>query len=587
MSQSQEQQNDVMVSVNNVTMSFNMASEQLNSLKEYFIKLLKHELFFREFRALEDISFEVNRGDVFGIIGTNGSGKSTMMKIIAGVLEPSKGSVQVNGNIAPLIELGAGFDYELTARENIYLNGALLGYSREFIDQHFNDIVAFAELDDFLDMPMKNYSSGMVARVAFAIATIIVPDILIVDEVLSVGDYMFQQKCENRIQELIHNYGVTVLLVSHSNDQVERLCNKAIWIERGNMRMIGSAKEVCAQYRLLGGKGGVVESEKKVATQLQFLGDSQYASERAMFTGEDLYSLTGRAVGSEWRHTHVDTVVLAVAGNDFGAMIGNRVAGIADAPVLMTKYEALSEAAIRQIERLTPNNIVVIDSTGNLQPSVVEELRDLLPEHVSIDVHSNADTVQLSMELNAAYPYESDTAVVGSTWILTDFVSLSPYVYTQHPALVVTEPQHITSETVEYLKGFKRVLVMGLDIDITDSTVDELKAAGVEVVRLGGKDAHDTNQIMIDWMLDQKLGFSLQNLYVGVAAHSADMIAFGPIAGRNKSLIFYVDPEDLDTVASGITYLKKNHEGISKLLFVGGSERFSDTDQRLLASCLH
>lgn len=205
----------VMINVDHVSMVFNMASEQLNSLKEYAVAFAKHELMFKEFKAIDNVSFKVHKGDVFGILGTNGSGKSTMLKIIAGVLEPSAGSCNVNGNIAPLIELGAGFDFELTARENIYLNGALLGYSRKFINQHFDEIVEFAEIEKFLDMPMKNYSSGMVARIAFAIATVIVPDILIVDEVLSVGDFMFQQKCEQRISSLIKEHDVTVLIVSH------------------------------------------------------------------------------------------------------------------------------------------------------------------------------------------------------------------------------------------------------------------------------------------------------------------------------------------------------------------------------------
>ncbi|MDR1358419.1 MAG: ABC transporter ATP-binding protein, partial [Coriobacteriales bacterium] len=208
-------------------MMFNMASEQLNSLKEFFLKAIKRELFFKEFLALNDISFTIAHGDVFGLVGTNGSGKSTMLKVIAGVLDPTTGTCEVNGSIAPLIELGAGFDMQLSARENIYLNGALLGYSRDFIHAHFDEIVDFAELWDFLELPLKNYSSGMVARIAFAIATVIVPDILIVDETLSVGDMFFQEKCEARINSLIHEYNTTVLFVSHSTAQVERLCKHA------------------------------------------------------------------------------------------------------------------------------------------------------------------------------------------------------------------------------------------------------------------------------------------------------------------------------------------------------------------------
>lgn len=241
--------------VDDVTMTFNIASEQLNSLKEYFIKIMKHELFFKEFHALEDINITINRGDVYGIVGTNGSGKSTLLKLVAGVLEPSKGSVAIGGTIAPLIELGAGFDMELTARENIYLNGALLGYSKKFINERFDEIVDFAEVRDFLDMPMKNYSSGMVARVAFSVATATIPDILVVDEALSVGDFLFQEKCERRINELVQQHGTTLLFVSHSIEQVERVCQKAVWIEKGHMRMTGTVEEVCAAYRGLENEG--------------------------------------------------------------------------------------------------------------------------------------------------------------------------------------------------------------------------------------------------------------------------------------------------------------------------------------------
>ena len=248
---SQSDAEDV-ISVDDVSMIFNVASEQFGSLKEYFIALMRHELKFKEFRALNHISFNVKRGEAFGLVGTNGSGKSTMLKIIAGVLEASEGNCSVHGSIAPLIELGAGFDMELTAKENIYLNGALLGYRKEFIDEHFNDIVEFAELQNFMDMPLKNYSSGMVARIAFAIATITEPDILIVDETLSVGDYLFQQKCEKRIQELVASGNVTVLLVSHSIDLVERICNRVCWIEKGQMRMLGTTDEVCAAYKSIG-----------------------------------------------------------------------------------------------------------------------------------------------------------------------------------------------------------------------------------------------------------------------------------------------------------------------------------------------
>ena len=201
-----------------------------------------------EFWALNDVSFEVQKGDSVGLIGLNGSGKSTMLKTIAGVLKPTKGRVSVSGTVAPLIELGAGFDMDLTARENVFLNGALLGYTRGQMEKHYDDIVEFSELGNFMDVPVKNFSSGMVSRLAFAIATIGVPDILIVDEVLSVGDFQFQEKCEKRIQSMIDK-GTTILFVSHSIDQVQKICNKVIWLEHGHLRCTGDARIIGEEYK--------------------------------------------------------------------------------------------------------------------------------------------------------------------------------------------------------------------------------------------------------------------------------------------------------------------------------------------------
>lgn len=236
------------VELRNIEMHFNMSKEKLESLKEYFLKLVKRQLHFEDFLALDDISFDIKKGDVFGIVGLNGCGKSTTLKIISGILEPTKGSVKTYGTIAPLIELGAGFDMELTARENIYLNGSVLGYSKKFMDEKFDEIVEFSEMQDFLDVPMKNYSSGMVARIGFAIATVTTPDILIVDEILAVGDFLFQQKCEARINEMINN-DTTVIIVSHSIEQIERLCKHCVWLEKGKIKMIGDAGEVCNAYK--------------------------------------------------------------------------------------------------------------------------------------------------------------------------------------------------------------------------------------------------------------------------------------------------------------------------------------------------
>ena len=235
------------IKVDNVSMMFNLSSEKIDSIKEYIIKMFKRQIHFQEFWALNDVSFELEKGDSLGIIGLNGSGKSTLLKIISGILKPTKGSVKTVGSIAPLIELGAGFDPDLSARENIYLNGAILGYSREYMDSKFDEIIKFAELEDFVDSAIKNYSSGMVARLGFAIATMNIPDILIIDEILAVGDYKFQQKSFQRMQEMI-NSGATVVFVSHSVEQVKQICKKALWLEHGNVVKFGSAEEVCSEY---------------------------------------------------------------------------------------------------------------------------------------------------------------------------------------------------------------------------------------------------------------------------------------------------------------------------------------------------
>lgn len=238
---------ELIIKVDHVSMRFNLAAERYDGFKEYVIRSLKKEIKYNEFWALKDVSFEVYKGDSLGLIGLNGSGKSTMLKTIAGVLKPTKGAVTVRGNVAPLIELGAGFDFELTAKENIYLNGALLGHSRDVMNEHYEDIVEFSELRDFMDVPVKNFSSGMISRLAFAIATIGVPDILIVDEVLSVGDFRFQQKCEQRIRHMM-DLGTTILFVSHSIQQVKDICNKVVWLDHGVMKRFGDSMEICEEY---------------------------------------------------------------------------------------------------------------------------------------------------------------------------------------------------------------------------------------------------------------------------------------------------------------------------------------------------
>lgn len=239
---------DTVVRVQDVSMHFNLMEEKVDSIKEYIVKLAQGRLLYNDFIALDHVSFDIKRGDILGIIGFNGAGKSTLLKILAGVLTPTTGKVTVKGTVAPLIEVGAGFDPELTARENIFLNGAILGYSRNFIQSKFDEIIEFAELKDFINVPVKNFSSGMYARLGFSIATIVKPDILIVDEVLSVGDFRFQEKCENRIQEMITT-GVTIILVSHDINIVSRLCNKVAWLERGKLKEFGKAQLLCSQYQ--------------------------------------------------------------------------------------------------------------------------------------------------------------------------------------------------------------------------------------------------------------------------------------------------------------------------------------------------
>ena len=238
------------VEVKNVTMEFNMSKEKVDSIKEYFNKLVKRELHFEQFLALKDVSVTIEQGDVFGIVGLNGSGKSTLLKVISGILKPTKGTVKTVGTISPMIELGAGFDMDLTARENIFLNGSVLGYSKQMMEEKFDEILEFSELQPFVDVAVKNYSSGMVARLAFAIATITKPDILIVDEILAVGDFLFQQKCEKRIREMMDR-GTTVIIVSHTIEQIERLCKHVLWLEHGNMKMLGDTKTVCDAYKAI------------------------------------------------------------------------------------------------------------------------------------------------------------------------------------------------------------------------------------------------------------------------------------------------------------------------------------------------
>lgn len=239
---------DIAIDVSEIVMTYRLYQEKVDSIKEYFVRMLKQKLQYKEYEALKHISFQVKKGEILGVIGLNGAGKSTLLKIVAGILKPTSGQVTVQGSMAPLIELGAGFDEQLTGRENIFLNGSLLGHSNKYMKEREESIIRFAELNEFIDVPVKNYSSGMKARLGFSIATCVNPDVLIVDEVLSVGDFKFQQKCQERMQELL-NGGTTVLFVSHSLGEVEKLCTRTVWLEKGEVKMIGDTSDVLEKFK--------------------------------------------------------------------------------------------------------------------------------------------------------------------------------------------------------------------------------------------------------------------------------------------------------------------------------------------------
>lgn len=566
-----------MIKVDHVSMIFNMASEQLNSIKEYVIAAAKRELRFKEFRALDDVSFEVKQGDVFGILGTNGSGKSTILKIIAGVLEPSKGSCTVSGNIAPLIELGAGFDMELTARENIYLNGALLGYSKQFIEENFDDIVEFAEVEKFLDMPMKNYSSGMVARIAFAIATVIVPEILIVDEVLSVGDFMFQKKCEDRITKLIKEHGVTVLIVSHNNDQIERLCNKAAWIEKGHLRMAGTAKEVCQTYRVLGGHVGSKESEQIVFETLQDPRKPDMTGIESI-EADTRYGIAAK-LSSRCCSDGAKAVILASGEHEMVPLIANGFAGALDAPILLTQNESVPDITAQELTRLNPQTVYVLDG-GTVDMDVVrKEVKVALPL-AAINAIEGKDVRELSW---AIYEYGEANAFWGAGIALTydgclgDLASLSPYLYSKKcPVLVKLGEEPVSLKMCEMASRKEETLIIGGFKSFPDEGIAPIIGSSVAVHRFVGKDQYDANELINNWI---ERSVDADSFLVVSIWHPEDALVVGPFAAKNGSLVMLEDPQDLDSVAHGITYVGGNKK---QLRFVGDRSRFNDLDKELL-----
>ena len=602
-----------MVEIDHVSMIFNMANQQLNSLKEYAIALARRELMFKEFRALDDVSFTVRKGDVFGILGTNGSGKSTMLKIIAGVLEPSKGTCSIHGNIAPLIELGAGFDMELTARENIYLNGALLGYSRKFIDQHFDEIVEFAEIAKFLDMPMKNYSSGMVARIAFAIATIIVPEILIVDEVLSVGDFMFQQKCERRITKLIKEYGVTVLIVSHNNDQIERLCNKAIWIEKGHTRMIGDAAEVCRTYRVLGGHIGSAEAEQRVFDMLNKKVRVP-ASMIDTISGETRYGTAAKLV-EECEFDQGGVAIVAPGEQASPCLATAGLSGILDAAVLLAKPDTLGDVTAQELKQLKPARVLIVGGEEAIPANTLEAVREACPNAALERIDGTTPTqiangiYRLGLEAGAAAGAGDSSAAAGegdgktapSGWgrtaIITydgctgDLISFSPYLFQKHvPVFFVPEFGTVDEDSASIIRSgaFDTLLVLGGDVHVPESFLNECRAGGMRCDRVCGDGPYNANELINGIIASRSDfdGIDIERLIVTSVWNPYDAFAAAAYAGKTNSAFLLEDTQDLDSVSHALEYVSKQEGAVKHLTFLGDGMRFAKLDKKILGKAV-
>lgn len=578
---------ETIIKVEHVSMIFNMASEQLNSLKEYAIQIARRKLFFEKFTALDDISFEVKKGDVFGIIGTNGSGKSTLLKIIAGVLEPSKGSCHINGNIAPLIELGAGFDSELSARENIYLNGALLGYSKNFIKEHFDEIVDFAEIEEFLDMPLKNYSSGMVARIAFAIATVIVPEILVVDEVLSVGDFMFQKKCEDRINELIERYGVTVLIVSHSNDQIERLCNKAIWIEKGHTRMLDNASSVCRVYNGLGGRTGSAKSEQYIFNALH-TAPVRKASEFSIIAGDNSCEISVNFASRGWNNTNFNTAVIVSGTTHINAIIANALAGAYNAPIFVTKPDGLSDNVELILHKIKPSTIYFIDCSNHAiasldaiknfswRPSVIEFLNEESISDLSLDV----------------YRYGRLKNLWGDTIILLSFddnpesLAAAPLSYEAlYPVLVMSDKTSFnTLKDVLHVEDKLNILVVGSSA--ANITADFFQSQDFSVKVIAGASTQQTCLCLCDMTLTymkKKYKYAEELCVASLSlAQWPELLSSGGYVSKRHGALLLEDTTDLDHIASCLDFVSENSSQVSQLTFIGKENALSHLDRELL-----
>lgn len=582
---------EIMVDVDHVTMVFNMASEQLNSLKEYAIALARHELRFKEFRALDDVSFQVRRGDVFGILGTNGSGKSTVLKIIAGVLDPSKGTCRVKGNIAPLIELGAGFDMDLTARENVYLNGALLGYTKEFIDAHFDEIVEFAEIEKFLDMPLKNYSSGMVARIAFAIATATIPDVLIVDEVLSVGDFMFQQKCERRISSMIKDHQVTVLIVSHNTDQVERLCNKAIWIEKGHTRMIGAARDVCETYRMVGGREGSSEAESLILHTMFNKDVIPTGKHVKVLAGDNRYS-TAVKMANECIEAgaRTDCAIITSGESRPDNLLATLLGSVYNAPIFTIGKEILPDITVQALKQIQPKKFIVLKTPESFFENVFISFKANFPD-AEFEVIEAAEKDDLSFKVFQYVSHEKNdwnsTAYLSYKECFEDILSLTPLLYnSQAPLFYCHTQKTIKDDICDVLaKHFKQVVIVGNDYEVQEPCVKALQDAGLKVTRLAGKDAYQANHMINALIEKESAVFSMEQphpLLISSSWRSEYSYTLGAYAGRFKLPILLEDPGSLDSVSRAIHYIQEHVNEISELIIVGDEAVYSYRDRQLL-----
>lgn len=576
-----------MIKVDHVSMDFNIANQQLNSFKEYFIALLKRQLMFKSFRALDDISIEVQKGDVYGILGTNGSGKSTLLKIVSGVLEPSEGKVAICGNIAPLIEMGAGFDHELTARENIYLNGSLLGYSKKFIDQHFDEIVEFSEVGEFLDMPLKNYSSGMVSRIAFAIATIIVPEILIVDEVLAVGDFMFRQKCEKRIQSLIRDHGTTVLIVSHSSPQIERLCNKAIWIEKGHVRMVGTAREVSHTYQALGGHSGSAEAERVI---FDLINDPSSCASNLIkrITGQDGYAIDAEIKNSLRISSPPEYVVLASGADLASQLIALSAASAFGGVTLLCKRDALPDSTAAALAHLAPKNLLVINHS-NIQENVIHAAQKVLPETSKIHEITCANLEELSFQtLEFIQRHKGSlgsTLFVSDTHIGAISAIASLHIAKNAAPFLVCPSEQSSDRLMGIVDDYhpEKIVFLGNPKSMSPQVLSLLERLHITVEHLPNNEDSRCYSSEPTWTssIDKPA-----TIFITPFDEKANTISVAPLAAQEDAVVLIVDHNNLDGMKTASEFIIERGGNAGSLSVVGIDTSFNSIDVEIFSKAL-